>query len=422
MLCLPSLGGVPHVELAGPPNLRHQHLRSALQFAVAVAEAEQRRNPPLSVPPELKVFFRQPRLPLTTLGRIRRIVEGAAEFRGRVAVAATTDAVDDIGLEWLRREAGWEARVSDLIEDRDRLAAEADAARQLAREQRRRAAAEEAAERARRDAASLAARLAEQDRKARPSVGERVHEGDLQRLRSELSAARQEARHARDRAEADRLRLAEARTSQERAERRAAAAERQRDDLLVARAELPGGEGGRFHVAELRALAATARALAEGLGRAVAEPPPRRPVELTGEARKDPRRAAEQLLVVPGIVALVDGYNVAKLTWPQLDLDEQRQRTLDAVDGLARRYGTELVVVFDGADVVGANANVRRLARVRFSPPGVTADDVIRGEVAELDVGRPVLVVTNDAAIRRDVIAAGANVVGSATLIDVALR
>ena len=94
---------------------------------------------------------------------------------------------------------------------------------------------------------------------------------------------------------------------------------------------------------------------------------------------------------------------------------------LDAVDGLARRFGTEFVVVIDGADVVGAHAVRRRLSRVRYSPAGVTADDVIRAEVNGLDRGRPVAVVTNDTAIRRDVGAMGANLVRSEDLVEIAL-
>ena len=77
-----------------------------------------------------------------------------------------------------------------------------------------------------------------------------------------------------------------------------------------------------------------------------------------------------------------------------------------------------MTVVFDGADVVGAHAPRRRLARVVFSPAGVTADDVIRAEVAGTPADGPVVVVTNDQAIRRDVAAAGANLVTSDAFLD----
>jgi predicted RNA-binding protein with PIN domain len=110
---------------------------------------------------------------------------------------------------------------------------------------------------------------------------------------------------------------------------------------------------------------------------------------------------------------LVDGYNVAKLAWPDEELIVQRDRLLDAVDTVARRFNSEITVVFDGADVVGSHARRRHLARVVYSPVGVSADDVIRAEVTATPPDRPVVVVTNDQAVRRDVAAAGANVVAS---------
>ncbi len=109
---------------------------------------------------------------------------------------------------------------------------------------------------------------------------------------------------------------------------------------------------------------------------------------------------------------LVDGYNVAKLAWPQLDLEAQRMCCIDACEDVARRHGTEIVVVFDGALVAGASSP-RRLVRVTFSPEGVSADDVVRSEVAGLADATPVVVVTNDQAIVHDVRGFGANVVSS---------
>ncbi len=81
---------------------------------------------------------------------------------------------------------------------------------------------------------------------------------------------------------------------------------------------------------------------------------------------------------------LVDGYNVAKQAWPSLDLAGQRVVLLDAIENLVRRFGSDITVVFDGADVVGASADGRRIVRVVFSPDGVLADDVIRDEVRRL--------------------------------------
>jgi len=79
-------------------------------------------------------------------------------------------------------------------------------------------------------------------------------------------------------------------------------------------------------------------------------------------------------------------------------------------------------IVFDGSSVVGAHTRSRLLVRVSFSPEGVTADDVLRAEVASVDPTRPVVVVTNDQAVVIDVKAAGANVVSSDAFLAVARR
>ncbi|HEY4331949.1 MAG TPA: NYN domain-containing protein, partial [Ilumatobacteraceae bacterium] len=70
----------------------------------------------------------------------------------------------------------------------------------------------------------------------------------------------------------------------------------------------------------------------------------------------------------------------------------------------------------------GAAAGRRRLVRVRYSPAGVTADDVIRDEVAGIPARTPVVVVTNDQAIVGDVRASGANVVSADVLLVVSGR
>ena len=84
------------------------------------------------------------------------------------------------------------------------------------------------------------------------------------------------------------------------------------------------------------------------------------PLSLPGGVARDSRRAAEYLLRAPGALVLVDGYNVAKLGWPDEDAVAERQRCIDLVDDLARRFGSDIMVVFDGADVVGAHADRRR--------------------------------------------------------------
>jgi len=123
--------------------------------------------------------------------------------------------------------------------------------------------------------------------------------------------------------------------------------------------------------------------------------------------------AAEFVLRAKGSSTLIDGYNVAKLGWPALDLEGQRKQCLAAAENLAKRWNLTVTVVFDGAGVEGAHAAARRRVRVVYSPAGVSADDVLRAEVAATDTDTPVVVVTNDRAIITDVAAAGASTVSS---------
>jgi YacP-like NYN domain len=414
---------VPHDARPGPPNLQHDHLRSALEFAVRTAAAWQKRKPPVPVPPEIKSFSKQQRLAASALGRVRRIVDGDPEFRARVAAAAVPELVDEIGLAWLRQDPGWEEDVRVLIERREQEAAERDTVRLLVQEQRRRVAAEDAAIRTRADLVALTERIGDRESELETLRREKsAGASDLEALRQSVADLKLEARHSRDRAEAARRALERVEAERDDASRRAATAEAQRDELLAARAELPGGSRGAAQIARLRELSEVARSLGEQLTALIATGPRRRQaIEVPRPAAKDARLTAEFLLKVPGIVVLVDGYNVAKLGWPGLSLEQQRINMLDAVDALARRFGTEFVVVIDGADVVGAHTDRRRLTRVRYSPAGIKADDVIREEVAGLDVGRAAAVVTNDREVRRDVMAAGANIIASDALIDVAL-
>lgn len=412
----------------GPATLEHRHLRSALEFAVEVARVAQQRRREVGAPAALNAFFNLERIPSSALGRIRRAIDNDDGFRERLAAeldeaaAAGGGAVDAIGREWLQRTAGWSERIAELIASADDAEEQKRAAAELKREQKRRQRAEEKAERSQRQAdelrvtvEQLRAELASA-RSARRSGGASV-EG----LRTELAVRERKLATADERiveltaaADADRQALIAA-------EERALLAERQRDELLATRAAAGGQPIAAEKFVELRALAAVAAKQAERLAALVAvDAPTRQPVALPGAATGQPAKAADFLLRVPSVIVFIDGYNVSKLRWPDDELAIQRQRLLDVADELARRYGAELVVVFDGADVTGAHTTRRRLARVRYSPADTIADDVIRSEVAAVDPQRPVVVVTNDKAIRRDVTVAGANVVSSEAFVALA--
>ena len=147
----------------------------------------------------------------------------------------------------------------------------------------------------------------------------------------------------------------------------------------------------------------------------------RQPMAIPGGLLDDSTAVAFHLIRQPGVVTIVDGYNLAKLGWPDLALIDQRECCLDGIEDLVRRYGIRSHVVFDGASIVGVGSG-RRLVRVTFTPTGVSADDEIRGLVRELPAEQAIVVVTNDREIVSGVRTVGANVVSSEQLLAVIRR
>ncbi|MGH3498199.1 MAG: NYN domain-containing protein [Nocardioidaceae bacterium] len=131
----------------------------------------------------------------------------------------------------------------------------------------------------------------------------------------------------------------------------------------------------------------------------------------------------KRLLELPKVHLVVDGYNVTKLAWPELSLSQQRTRLMRELAPVAARSGAEVTVVFDGADL-GHTPTVKapRGVRVRFSPPGVIADDVIRDLVAAEPADRAVAVVSTDREVAEGVRRSGAQAVESAALVRLLRR
>jgi predicted RNA-binding protein with PIN domain len=407
---------------AAASSAASRYLRTAIEFAARFAEDGQRQRPPLAYPAALKQYLKQSRIPTSVLGKLRRAIEHDEAFRTAVAAAAPPEVVDPIGAAWLRGEAGWEDRVAELIAEEQEAHAQKSAEVELRRSERQRRAAEERAARAEADLQRLQRRVEELRRNA-DEQRRRAEEAsaEVAAMRSELSDARNAARSATQRADAARQRADEAAAARATEAKRAAAAEGQRDELLAERVERAGIRVRAAQVGELAEVARSARALADRLGALVDVRPSRRqPLVMPGGVRRNSPEAAEHLLKAVGALVVVDGYNVAKIAWPGDDLEVQRERLLDTVDHAARRFGTEFVVVFDGAGVVGAHTRRRRLARVMYSPAGIEADDLIRKEVGDTPPDRSVVVVTNDQAVQRDVANEGANVVSSDSFLAVA--
>jgi hypothetical protein len=135
------------------------------------------------------------------------------------------------------------------------------------------------------------------------------------------------------------------------------------------------------------------------------------------ERTADPARLSAWL-GLPGAHLIVDGYNVTKTGFPGLSLSDQRDRLVRSLGALAARTSAEVTVVFDGAAVATARPPARGI-RVLFSPPGVTADDVIADLVRAEPVGRVLVVVSSDRQVADTAGRNGARTAGSPVLLGI---
>ena len=131
--------------MSEPLDIEHRDLRSAIEFAVLVAEEANKGKRSLPFPKELRAQFGVARIPTGALGRLRRVIEADDTFRARIAVGAVPELVDPIGILWLQRPAGWEDRVRELLAVRAAEERDADLRTALKRAEKRRAAAEQVA-------------------------------------------------------------------------------------------------------------------------------------------------------------------------------------------------------------------------------------------------------------------------------------
>jgi predicted RNA-binding protein with PIN domain len=335
--------------------------------------------------------------------------EGEAAVAAAVAAAATSQAKAEAAA--VRSTlAGVE---SDLDAARERAEAEAAGAR-AAREELR--------------AAREELRRVERERR---TLAERV-EG----LERELAQSAAALRAARDEAAAEQRRLAgrvaelQARLSEAqrnyRALRRSAgqvdpvvaeavgALERDLDALRRA-AGLDGVGGGRGSGGPGGTAAA-----GPGAGR---RPRRRSPLAVPGGRGADDPETLAAWIGVDGVLVLVDGYNVTKHPqgFPDRGLEDQRTLLLDLCRRLARRFGAEVTVVFDGG-TVGPISTRLPLGPVEvvFTDAGRTADDEIVARTNAAPPERPVVVVTSDNELRTRVTALGATITRSPALLGLA--
>ena len=183
----------------------------------------------------------------------------------------------------------------------------------------------------------------------------------------------------------------------------------------------------------LRLLVDTLVDAANGLRRELALPPVRQRPADTVAAQvpevEDPLGGPEDalpldaLLALPQVHLVVDGYNVTKTAWPALPLETQRTRLVTALGGMVAQTGAEITCVFDGAALASPpQLSVPRGVRVRFSPEGVTADEVIRQIAAAEPPGRPVVVVSSDREIADGIRRSGGRPIPADALVRLLVR
>jgi predicted RNA-binding protein with PIN domain len=363
------------------------------------------------------------------LGGVRKVLDEDEAFRLRVRDAAAASETDVGRPSWLLldRPAGWveelAALASSAASSRAAVAesrAETSAVRRLSAAEDARGRAEAALSDVRAEVAELRARLADERR------GRALAETELGRVRARLAGADGQLAAVEERLRSALAAPAPAPVS----EPVAAVPDVEAPVPVVDASALAAAvESASAALAEATALLAPFVGEETGVPRArrrparMAQAAGRQPVRLPPAVFDDTAEAAEFLVRVPGVVVLVDGYNVTKLGWPELSLPEQRRWLLDSASGLAARTGAEALLVFDGDDDGGVRAPADRSRRsgvqVRFSPAGVEADDVVLELAATLPAEQPVVVASNDRRVRDGARRVGANVVSSDQLLAV---
>lgn len=426
-------------------------LRPALEFAIAAARDEARRNPPIEPPRALAPFLSFRKLPAKALMASRRALDDDDDFRARVAAAAEaaeSAEIGEAGVLLLTRPEGWRERLAELTEARERRQSAAEGGRADREVQRlgqqidglrRRLAESEAARNTSSQRESAAAARIETLQLALEDLGAQLSTAEAARQRAVRELKDVERRLAERTAEVRALSarmdhaVDDAAAASVEAERRAAA------DQHSAHQAALRGEADRVLVEALRqrwdaltpALGEIQRLLAipdqdpaRLLRQAQTARPERNDESSTARGRRRrhdslrlPARlahgtpeATRWLLSRPGVTVYLDGYNVTMLAWPELTAGEQRVALERSARLVQSQLGCRIVLVFDGDDEGGREIRgaVGSPVRVLFTARSVEADDEI---LTQLETHpEPAIVVTNDKRVRRGARALGAEV------------
>lgn len=359
--------------------------------------------------------------------RLRESAPDLADALTEGISPAAADPVEVAAFAYVLRPAHWDRYVRTAAQEAQRVESERAGEateRELARLRedlaRARTMAREEQGRARAELEALRKENDSLRRKLRSALSDvKRGEATARKAGAEVEEIREQAATTKASADSEvrrlRARVAEAETALE-ANRRAVREGRSLEDMRV------------------RLLLDTVLDAAQGLRRELALPPatqhPADLVDSVSPERMTPRDIAhralaeddpallDQLLALPQVHLVIDGYNVTKTGYPALPLEQQRLRLLGGLSMLAARSGAEVTCVFDGAELAAPVLLAPpRGVRVLFSKSGQTADELIRQLVRAEPEGRPVVVVSTDREVADGVAAAGARPVRSALLL-----
>jgi predicted RNA-binding protein with PIN domain len=380
---------------------------------------------PLAAAVEHDVMFRQ-----RCGTRLREAMPDLVAALEAGTVPAAADPVDVAAAAYLLRSPGWPAHVAAAAEHVTRAAVAAEtsqAAETLARLQESLAAVRSQGRqelaRAREELAAARAETA--------AVGRELREEKGARRRAERAAEEAGVRAA------DAGATAAAATSAADAELRRMRVRLAEAESALESARRANRDGRSVGDTRLRLLLDTVVEAAQGLRRELALPPTTdRPADLVEAAAPgssspgsssagssqpllaDDPSVFDELLALPQVHVIIDGYNVTKTGYPDLPLDQQRSRLVAGLVALVARSGAEVTCCFDGATVAGHVPSMsRRGVRVLFSKPGEIADELIRRLVRAEPEGRPVVVVSSDREVADGVRRHGARPVSAAALV-----
>lgn len=349
----------------------------------------------------------------------------ASLAEGNVPPAA--DPVLVAAAAYLTRPPGWEEMIETARADLERsaVAAEGSEREEVVARLREQLATQKSA------AKEEADRLREQIRAARAENSDlrrKLHDArerakSAVRRAEEMEQAAEEARHAATAAgsagESELRRLRERLADVEKqleASRRAAREGRSIEDARV-RVLLDALQDASAGLRRELALPTTISRPADSVAAVTGERPGVRGVPARALADDDPQ-LLDQLLALPQVHLIIDGYNVTKTGYGTLTLADQRNRLMTGLGGLVAQTRVEVTVVFDGAEL---NAPVQvtapRGVRVLFSAPGEIADDLIRQLVRAEPPGRAMAVVSSDREVAESVRRMGARPVPSGLLL-----